>query len=57
MSLPNLFNYDIYRELNYDLRNLNNEELKEHYVNHGIYENRAYIKGIPYDFDSISYKK
>jgi hypothetical protein len=57
MSLPNLFNYDTYRELNYDLINLNNEELKEHYLNHGIYENRAYIKSIPYNFDIISYKK
>ena len=40
--LPDKFNYDIYKNNYDDLINLNNDELKEHYLNTGIFENRIY---------------
>jgi hypothetical protein len=35
------FNVDIYRNSNPDLINFNNEQLQEHYINHGQYEYRV----------------
>jgi hypothetical protein len=42
MSIPVDFNYDAYRDLNHDLKDMNNEQLHHHYLNHGIYENRQF---------------
>ena len=35
-----VFNADYYRENNYDLRNMTNDQLKEHWLNYGIKEGR-----------------
>ena len=40
--LPNDFNSENYRLLNNDLTNMNEKELKLHYINHGINEDRVY---------------
>jgi hypothetical protein len=42
LLLPNDFDVNIYRELNQDLKELNNMNAKLHYINHGIKEVRKY---------------
>jgi hypothetical protein len=44
--LPIDFDIDYYREYHKDLRNMSNEELITHYINHGKNENRRYKKTI-----------
>jgi len=44
-KLPNDFNWKTYIEVNNDLSIFNNErQAIEHYINHGIHENRKYKK-------------
>jgi hypothetical protein len=52
--LPDDFDYEYYQELYDDLKNLNKDELKKHYLEYGIYENRYYK--INDDFDPNIYK-
>jgi hypothetical protein len=54
-TLPNNFNYTIYKYYNYDLIHLNNNQLEEHFLSHGYKENRIYCK-LPNDFDHLLYK-
>ena len=69
-GLPTDFDPVLYKELNKDLKNLNDEEAIEHYLIHGINENRYYKKKekskkknimldkkLPNDFNATLYKK
>ncbi len=40
MDINNIFDIDLYRELNSDLKHFNNNQLLDHYHNQGKYENR-----------------
>ena len=57
MNIPTDFNYKIYKELNSDLKDLSEEELKKHYFSHGINENRPYKYILPGDFNYKIYKE
>jgi hypothetical protein len=57
MNIPADFNYKIYKELNNDLKDLSEEELKKHYFSHGINENRPYKYILPDDFNYKIYKE
>lgn len=54
-KLPHNFNHSIYKYYNTDLQHLKDNELEEHFLNHGINESRIYSK-LPEDFDFLSYK-
>jgi len=56
-KLPDDFDINMYKMLNVDLNHLNDEELIEHYLKHGVNEQRIYktIK-LPDDFDANNYK-
>jgi len=57
-QIPNDFDWKIYLALNSDLnKNCNEEEVKLHYLNHGIFENRKYKNELPNDFDWKLYIK
>ena len=57
-SLPNDFDVKIYKELNYDLQNLDDIYCKKHYIEHGINEKRNYkYNNLPNDFDPTIYKE
>ena len=68
-GLPTDFDPILYKELNKDLKNLNDEEAIEHYLMHGVNENRCYKKKkskkkniildkkLPNDFNATLYKK
>ena len=45
------FNANLYRKLNTDLDNLNDNELKKHFFTKGLYEKRPYDCALPDDFD------
>ena len=54
--IPNEFNWKTYFLLNPDLNKISNEEeLKNHYLNNGINENRKYKINIPINFDWKNY--
>ena len=55
--IPIDFNTINYKKLNKDLVNMNDEELKNHYINHGYYEKRSYKINLPENFDYNNYKK
>jgi hypothetical protein len=55
-KLPQDFNPYHYKLLNNDLSNMNDNQLKYHYINYGIYENRTYIINLPKDFNPSDYK-
>ena len=55
-KIPDDFNCSIYKELNNDLKNLNDEDLKTHYLTYGIHENRKYIKSNKDNEDEINNK-
>jgi arsenate reductase-like glutaredoxin family protein len=57
MNLPEDFDLNVYKNLNSDLNELNNEELINHYLTNGINEDRPYTYNLPKDFDLDSYKK
>ena len=54
--LPEDFNVEDYKNYNLDLKNLTDEELKEHYILHGQRENRIYKLNLPDDFNPEIYK-
>lgn len=54
--LPTDFDFGIYRDLNEDLSDMDDEQLARHYVNYGKKEKRAYAYTVPADFDLLSYK-
>ena len=54
--LPNDFNIELYKLLNEDLKDMNNNELKLHYLKYGIKEGRKYKFELPKDFDIENYK-
>lgn len=55
-NLPNDFNWKRYIELNKDISHITNEnEAVQHYINHGINENRLYKYKIPKDFHWKTY--
>ena len=54
--LPNDFNALNYKNLYDDLLHMNEEELKYHYINYGINENRIYKITLPYDFNCNNYR-
>jgi hypothetical protein len=68
-GLPTDFDPILYKELNKDLQNLNDENAIEHYLMHGVNENRCYKKKkskkkniildkkLPSDFNATLYKK
>jgi GR25 family glycosyltransferase involved in LPS biosynthesis len=56
-NLPNNFDKDIYRYLNPDLNNLDNEELQYHYLLYGFNEGRKFEINNPNDFDLNKYKE
>ncbi len=47
MQLPNDFNCEMYRKHYSDLKHLTDDQVKEHYINHGIYEGRRYSDELP----------
>jgi hypothetical protein len=53
-GLPLNFNYDIYKYLNKDLVNLNNEELRNHFIGFGIKEGRQFC--LPNNFNVNAYR-
>jgi len=55
-SIPDDFNYIVYKYLNIDLQEMNENQCRLHYLNHGIKENRKYKFDIPADFNYIEYK-
>jgi hypothetical protein len=56
MSLPPDFDWRIYLKLNQDLTIYSNEEdIKYHYLNYGISENRQYKINIPHNFNWRDY--
>jgi GR25 family glycosyltransferase involved in LPS biosynthesis len=56
INLSNDFNASDYKLLNNDLSNMNDEELINHYITQGIYENRLYKINLPNDFNVHDYK-
>ena len=56
LKLPNDFDVKSYKVLNSDLKNLNDTQLKNHYLINGIKEGRPYKHNLPKDFDVKSYK-
>lgn len=57
-NLPKDFKTEIYKLLNSDLSNMTTEELEQHYLCHGIYENREYKLDINIDInENIEYIK
>jgi hypothetical protein len=56
INLPKDFNTVLYKNINSDLINLNNEELELHYLNFGIKENRIYKYISPHNFNPTIYK-
>ena len=56
MSLPNDFNINAYKKFNDDLKDMNDQQLKEHYLTYGIHEGRIYKYNLPDDFDVNGYK-
>ena len=56
-DIPYIDDFDctVYKKIYDDLKNMNDEELIEHYLKHGHRENRIYK--IPNDFDCTVYKK
>jgi GR25 family glycosyltransferase involved in LPS biosynthesis len=55
--LPDDFNCNNYKFLYDDLQNINDdEELKNHYIQIGYYENRIYKINLPEDFNANNYK-
>jgi len=55
LYLPKDFYPEIYKELNFDLSDKNNEQLEKHYILYGYKENRYY--NIPRDFTLDGYRK
>ena len=56
-NIPDDFDWRKYLTLSPDLpKDLNEEEAKTHYINHGFYENRLYKIDIPHDFDLKIYR-
>jgi hypothetical protein len=53
------FNVSTYKKMNEDLINMTDDEAIEHYIKHGIYENRKYIdsNALPQHFNVSTYKK
>jgi hypothetical protein len=54
--IPDDFDSYIYKLLNNDLKNMNDNELIKHYLLFGKNENRIYKLNLPIDFDSYIYK-
>ena len=57
INIPFDFNPENYRKLYNDLSNMNENELIEHYIHYGYYENRIYKIDLPFDFNPENYKK
>jgi len=58
-TIPSNFKPEIYREINPDLKKLNDVECINHYIFYGINENRKYIidfSKLPSNFDVYQYK-
>jgi hypothetical protein len=58
--LPQDFDVNMYKELNTDLLQLNDDQAKLHYINHGINEKRLYkydIDKLPWDFSCDMYRE
>ena len=56
-NFPKNFNIHTYKELNDDLNNFTDNELIQHYLEHGIKENRIYCINLPNDFNIDIYRK
>ena len=56
---PINFNVSTYKKMNEDLINMTDDEAIEHYIKHGVYENRKYIdnNALPLHFNVSIYKK
>ena len=55
INIPFDFNPENYRKLYNDLSNMNENELIEHYIHYGYYENRIYKIDLPFDFNPENY--
>ena len=55
LNIPSDFNHENYRNIYKDLIKYSNKELEQHYVLHGIRENRIYK--LPKDFNPEKYKQ
>jgi len=55
--IPSDFNCEDYKNLNVDLKNLSEKELKNHYLKFGLNEKRLYKNTLPDDFNCKDYKK
>lgn len=56
ITIPDDFDSVVYKYLNPDLINMNNEELKNHYLSYGFNENRNYKLDLPHDFNYETYR-
>ncbi len=57
LLVPKDFDPYIYRELNPDLHNLNDEQCRDHYSINGKKENRSYFYDLPDSFDVNAYRE
>jgi hypothetical protein len=56
LKIPDDFDVNQYRLLNSDLKDINDNKLKLHYLNHGVNEGRKYKIDLPEDFDVEQYR-
>jgi hypothetical protein len=56
-KLPPDFDISMYKELNNDLKNMNENQLLNHYLLHGQNENRIYKITLPDDIDLYTYRE
>jgi len=54
-NLPSDFDPEMYKNFNQDLNNMTDEELRNHYLEHGINEHRIYKIDLPENFDPYQY--
>ena len=57
LLVPKDFDSHIYRELNPDLKNLNDDQCRDHYSIHGKKEKRSYFYDLPDGFDINAYRQ
>ena len=58
LLLPDDFDWEVYIDLNHDLKNMNKNQAKIHYILHGNYEGRSYIiEKQKYECDKQEFQK
>ena len=56
ITIPEDFDPNLYKYLNPDLQNMNEDELKKHYISYGFNEAREYKLDLPDDFHHETYR-